>query len=491
MGDDSQFCFSCCLLLISAVAYLVQTYTADSHFIPPSGHGVVPNGTTPATCAWDLHLNNRTYIMECGGTCKKKCGVCDPQYDGCIGTKYCPVKCHDGSPCLYRPGTIASDCTGVCDKNNICIATPPAKADPGEYVYHGGMTIWYLVVFVSSYALARAGSGGNGNFRVDTAIGSVQYTFALFAFVFFIISGSFYLAVVADTTNEHLSVYHARLITMSVFYGITWIVLFLMANAITDEFGPSFYIFVYMWVILGVIEIMQCAIGEKHAILYTLDEPLHPFVAENRRCSDPEYYAYVGWVAFFGVLLYTFANLSANHRSLRQAEAGVMEDFFGILSIPGAIIWLVCVAFYGACKNNGFTLLTPFGITITAFYLIFIAATVHYILEQRRLKSGQGSEEKQKSLLPEKYPDAENPHDSIYGTDDATDNNMEAPDAEGRVDRILRRLHGYEHTCFSYCTPSMFLVMFFVAEYLLVCWVMYTVRGMIVAASSASHGGKG
>ena len=94
-------------------------------------------------------------------------------------------------------------------------------------------------------------------------------------------------------------------------------------------------------------------------------------------------------------------------------------------------------------------------------------------------------------LLPEKYPDAENPHDSIYGTDDATDNNMEAPDAEGRVDRILRRLHGYEHTCFSYCTPSMFLVMFFVAEYLLVCWVMYTVRGMIVAASSASHGGKG
>ena len=485
-GDSVQACCYMLFFCISLVCYIVQM-VSQSHVVPPHGSGLVPNGTTPATCAWKLHLHNKTYNMECGKDCKKECGFCDPQYDNCFGKKYCPVKCDNGLPCIYMPGELKSDCKGICSRESVCVPLPPPKATVGEVQYHILMTCVYLFITISSVCLG--GCAEKHAWRNSDRLGHMHYEFAFVAFMLFVISGSFLLAT--TVSDDELSMYNSRFITMMVFYIVLVTVL---ARCIgyrsvgNANKGGHSALFFYMWFIMGVIEILQCVIGKSHATLYALGEDFYPFVAETRRCSQDEYFAYTGWVGIFGLLEYAFACLAANFRA---GQNHVMENFFTVLSVPGSIVWLIAVSFYGACKNNGFTVIVPFVISITACFVLFVGLNVAWIVRQhKRQRQSQdtlllsdnsrgrddivyGSAAESYTLAPDFEGDASAP---VAQDAEKGEEIIVAPDAETTVEQFLREVKSLEYRCFRCIQPSHFTLLFLVLEYLAVGWTMYVVR---------------
>ena len=77
--------------------------------------------------------------------CRKKCGVCNPEYDDCVGQKYCPVLCETGALCDYTKGAIQPmHCEDVvCGKDNTCIKLDPITCSVHEHSFHQFMTAAY------------------------------------------------------------------------------------------------------------------------------------------------------------------------------------------------------------------------------------------------------------------------------------------------------------------------------------------------------------
>ena len=97
---------------------------------------MVINGSVTQHATSHCHTvehNNKTHLLNCGGECVEECGVCDPEYDGCFGTKYCKKFCEDGTVCdhdLKQP----AGCEGFCDYDFVCKPVPHLLCTSDEVV---------------------------------------------------------------------------------------------------------------------------------------------------------------------------------------------------------------------------------------------------------------------------------------------------------------------------------------------------------------------
>ena len=312
-SNDFQGAIYCCFLVISIIVYVVQL-SADKG-AEPSG-GVVGNGTAHA-CAHFVTVNNRTTKLECGGACVKECGICDPQYDGCIGTKYCPVKCPTGKPCVYEPGTVDSDCEGICSEKNECIDLPPLKVSDNELQMHTMVTLMYGGILLANLVLLFRNPNGPRTVRelfrmqppprinndLNEAEVPLQKWFMLISLLLTIMSGSFLIA--ASANREH-SLYASRMITMCIAVPmLSVLILFLLLifkNSIT---GHLTLLFGGMWFMILFIDLSNSVVGNGQALLRATGR-LHHGMPGDLKCGHTEFEAYVSWNLVFGLFTYIF-----------------------------------------------------------------------------------------------------------------------------------------------------------------------------------------
>ena len=190
MGDAQGVQAACtlCLLCISLIVYLIQLAANPTPPPGPSG-GVVNNATARHSCAHSIFVHNKTTWLECGGDCKVEDGMCNPDYDGCVGKKYKKVKCKNGDPCVYSKGSKAlkSDCEGLCYPDGYC-GDKKTQISNGEMEFHITMSVVYSILLVSISALL---------YFVDETRKTLVLWPVLCA-VFFIISWSFTIAAAGD-----------------------------------------------------------------------------------------------------------------------------------------------------------------------------------------------------------------------------------------------------------------------------------------------------
>ena len=81
--------------------------------------------------------------------------MCNPEYDGCVGKKYVPVKCQNGIPCVYKTGMSAlkSDCEGICGPDNVC-QDAIAYISNGEVEFNLTMSAVHSFLFVTVVLLS-------------------------------------------------------------------------------------------------------------------------------------------------------------------------------------------------------------------------------------------------------------------------------------------------------------------------------------------------
>lgn len=106
---------------------------------------------------------------------------------------------------------------------------------------------------------------------------------------------------------------------------------------------------------------------------------MHPFVADNEKCTHDEYLHYVIVSLIFGVSSYILANMSTY---FRFKDNRILEDFFYFLTIPTLIMWTVAIVFFGLCRVFGYTTIVVYAVTVSVFYFIFIGANMYVLYVQ-------------------------------------------------------------------------------------------------------------
>lgn len=106
---------------------------------------------------------------------------------------------------------------------------------------------------------------------------------------------------------------------------------------------------------------------------------MHPFVADDQKCTHKEYLHYVVVSLIFGISSYILANLSTY---FRFKDNRILEDFFYFLTIPTLIMWTAAIGFFCICRVFGQTLVVVYAVTVSVFYFIFIGANMYVLYVQ-------------------------------------------------------------------------------------------------------------
>ena len=323
-------------------------------------------------CAHDIVVpDGRNETQECGGDCVVACGPCNPRYDGCVGTKYCPLLCAAGALCnadlgFYQP----EQCTGRVCRNNACADMTVIPCSANETAFHLFMTALYggiAVVGIISYLLATKISHRPRIVMFGTAP----------AFVHTIVSGSF---LTACSVGEY-SVAEARFITQLIFGILTLAYTNGFKILFINDGSDSAAIFLSMgsWTMFMIADTMLSSINAWQNVYYATNEEIFPEIASNKKCGETEYLFFVLWTTIMGfVCFFTFLfvlklggpNTSVNEEQpQRRAQIKIFISFVGI---PSIIFMLINISFLGACKNAGHTVIREYGITTAVFYALFV-----------------------------------------------------------------------------------------------------------------------
>jgi len=193
MGNGEGFQAACtlCFICISLIVYLIQLANNPTPAPGPSG-GVVANSTAHHSCAHSIFVHNKTYTLECGGSCKVEDGICNPEYDGCVGKKYKKVKCKNGDPCIYSKGrtALSTDCEGLCYPDGYC-GDKKTTISNGEMEFHITMSVVYSILLVSISALVYFAG-------LEDETRKTMLLWPFLCAVYFIISWSFTIAAAGD-----------------------------------------------------------------------------------------------------------------------------------------------------------------------------------------------------------------------------------------------------------------------------------------------------
>ena len=369
----SAVCF-CLMLCISLIVYIIQIATDPTPPPGPSG-GIPGNTSTLHSCAHQIIVHNKTYTLECGGKCKKEDGVCNPEYDGCVGKKYVAVKCQNGLPCVYKTGTSAlkSDCEGICGPDGVC-QDAIAYISNGEIEFNLTMSAVHSFLFVTIVLLSWHLS------KINKDVAKSIYFWPVCCGIFCIVSWSFMIAASSDKLEGKPTQYRNRLITMisfaTIYVGVGMVnyrTTLVYATGKVEKLTWFIHTKLHMmFFVLLVLDMVHCGIGNSQALLETI-EALHPNVSANSKCYEEEYFAYVYGILVFGIFTYilTIADFYAVARDMDNLES--IHVFLLQLSIPSFVTWIIFISFGYNCKDTGMTRIFSFGVTFTAFYSVFIS----------------------------------------------------------------------------------------------------------------------
>lgn len=372
-GNDGYEAIMCIVGTISFIIWMISLVMAPDD---PSGNtsGALGANVTSGSemnkhaCAHDIVVpDGRIETQECGGDCVVACGPCDPQYDGCFGTKYCPLPCDAGALCngdlgFYQP----EQCTGRVCQNNTCADMTVIPCSANETAFHQFMTALYggiAVVGIISYLLAT---------KISKHFASIVMLGTSPAFVHTIISGSF---LTACSVGEY-SVAQARYITQLVF-GIFTLVLQLGNQFKEDENSGyadsvALLLSMSMWFLFMLADIMLSSINSWQNVYYAVNEEIFPEIASNKKCGETEYLFFVLWTTIMGFVCF-FTFLFVLKLGITTAENKIeIQIFQSFVGIPSIIFMLINISFLGACKNAGHTVIREYGITTAVFYALFV-----------------------------------------------------------------------------------------------------------------------
>ena len=459
-----QLCCYSFAFFISLIVYCVQL--GQDKPAPPTG--TVVNGSKPQSslheCAYAVH----NVTLECGLNCKKECGICDPEYDGCVGTKYCPIYCDDGLPCIHQAGVIRGNCKGLCGKKNVCIPLPPLVVSDNELQMHALTTLIYFGICISSLIMLYFGGSFSRtsvkNFWTSSFSGfdGIHQFYFKAGLLYFIISGSFLLAAV---TNREKSLYLARLITTSVLdsLGFMFILTVSLAMPLSGVDPKKRWLFLGMWFMVFYIDISSSAVGNGQAVLKAIDE-LHIGIPEEVRCTHSEFVTYVAWSCAFGLGTYVFSNLSLYFEKKGISVYGI---FFFTLGIHSLIMWLVSVSFYTACNNVGHKMFVPFGVTTCAIFFFFTVPCLYHIFQGSRVPQADLTDLE----LAKESDKSQVSNEEITG-----DLNKKQ---EHTVSELMSGAHNAGLALFRWLNPNMLMLAWFVGEFMVICWTMYIVKNEV------------
>ena len=371
----------CCLLCVCVVVFS-SFVIIDS--INGAGAHVDPVGQSNCT-PWVLKIPDRSnfteknytgVIMTCGGKCQKSCGTC-AFFDSCRTgtTKWCRNQCDDGEPCLYTPGTLVSDCKGICTRQYVCKKLPPLLVGTEEVDFYALLTIIYGLITFSSLVLYIV-------FRNDEIAELSKYldlnkNFFVVGLAFF--SASLALLYVASSRMQEEprlpSLYSLRFIVWVAMAPVGTLLVFFYARKPGRELGRTPFLLAFLWVILFVSDISMTKVFEFTTSLERVGE-LHAFVEPQWKCSHVEYSMYFGSSCAFGLLTYLCANASI---FCRFKDNRVLEGFFFFLGMPAVFMWVTAMAFVLICKLKGVTVLTSFAAAVSLIYMAFIAFNAHVL----------------------------------------------------------------------------------------------------------------
>lgn len=199
-ADGIQAACTCFLICVSLIVYIIQLASNPNPPPGPSG-GLVTNGSAHHSCAHTIFVHNKSYTLECGGDCEVEDGMCNPEYDGCVGKKYKKLRCKNGDPCIYSKGraALSTDCEGLCYPDGYC-GDKETLVSNGEMEFHITMSVVYSVLLVSiSVLLYFAG--------LDNATRNPMLVWPFVCAVYFIISWSFTIAAAGDKAAGNPSQY--------------------------------------------------------------------------------------------------------------------------------------------------------------------------------------------------------------------------------------------------------------------------------------------
>ena len=328
--------------------------------------------------------------------CRKKCGVCDPEYDDCFGIKYCSVLCDDGALCNFAVGgpVQPEHCKDIiCGANNTCLLFDPIPCPTSERYYHMFMTFVYFSVCLAGVCIYFI----NIKYLIPNKSTYAEVNPQFYIFWMAIPGGMFFfLSFLFQSVCGSSTVGLARFITMIIVFTISPIVAILfcdksfktlVSNSTNGTSSRANVMSLIIWFLFIGTDMMLGLVNSSQAVYMVAEVPIPWFehIATNKRCSATETYFYVFWTTMMGFVSFAVILLLTKKFSFTPDidKNGVMTEwgkitlfgtlFSSFIGVPSILFMLINISFLAACKTKGKKIIFEYGIVIVLFYIIILS----------------------------------------------------------------------------------------------------------------------